>query len=393
MAHTSFIKQLPAACCLAAFCFSPIVNIATAQTWILQTKLSDEFNYPAGTSIDTSKWYFQVEAHNNGEAQQYTNWQYNVPAGSHLTDYNLITTDTSIQIVARKQTYNNYQYTSVRLNSQCRMFYTYGKFEFRLKPPAATVSGLWPAVWMLGNNSSEAPRCPSAGAAVGWPGCGEVDVWEYQSSKQGSYIINGYSSGSCTAARASSITVGNQAGVWRIYSLEWNASEMKWWYRNDGEAASTVRGLSTKSISGCSSFTKNLFYIINIAVGGTLGTPISCTFPQIMELDYIRTYKLSTDPSVSVNDLPASSRSVMSDRPDLRFLAGQSKLLFVNNSTAQTNIAINDMQGKSITVLFDGVCTAGLHVFTWDRGQSGPGVFMATIKSGSKTTYRKVACY
>jgi beta-glucanase (GH16 family) len=275
------------------------------------------------------------------------------------------------------------------------MFYTYGKFEFRLKPPAATVSGLWPAVWMLGNNASEAPRCPSAGAAVGWPGCGEVDVWEYQSSKQGSYIINGYSSGSCAAARASSISAGNQAGVWRIYSFEWNANEMKWWYRNDGEDASSVRGLSTKSISGCSSFTKNLFYIINIAVGGTLGTPINCTFPQIMELDYIRTYKLSTDPSVSIDELrrPVSSPSAMSDRPDLRFLAGQSKLQLVNQIASQTHIAINDMQGKSITVLFDGVLSAGTHVFTWDKRQSGSGIFMATIKSGSKTTCCKVACY
>jgi hypothetical protein len=118
MTNISFFKQLPVASCLAAFCFFPIAGIATAQTWILQPKLSDEFNYPAGTTIDTSKWYFQVEAHNNGEAQQYTNWQYNVPTGSHLADYNLITTDTSIQIVARRQAYNNYQYTSVRLNSQ-----------------------------------------------------------------------------------------------------------------------------------------------------------------------------------------------------------------------------------------------------------------------------------
>jgi beta-glucanase (GH16 family) len=385
------MKNLPAACCLAALCFFPIASIA--QTWIPQPNLSDEFNYPAGTTIDMNKWYFQVEAHNNKELQQYTNWQYNVPTGSHLTDYNIMTTGTTIQIVARQQSYNGYNYTSVRLNSQCRMFYTYGKFEFRLKPPAATVSGLWPAVWMLGNNASEAPRCASAGSAVGWPGCGEVDVWEYQSSKSGSYIINGYSSGSCGASSASSIGLTSQAGVWRIYSFEWNSSQMKWWYRDDADPATMVRGLQTKSISGCSSFTKNLFYLINIAVGGNLGNPIYCSFPQIMELDYIRTYKLSTDPQVSINDKPGTSRTSIVDRPGLTFLAGQSKLQFVNPTTSQTRIAVTDLSGRLIAVLFDGTLSQGPHSFAWDLKRNGSGVFMATIKSGSKTAYSKITCY
>jgi beta-glucanase (GH16 family) len=387
------MKQLPAVCCLAAFCFFPIAGIATAQTWIVQPKLSDEFNYPAGTSIDSSKWYFQVEAHNNGEVQQYTNVQYNVPAGAHLTDYNFRTTDTSIQIVARAMKSGNYNYTSGRINSQCRMFYTYGKFEFRLKPPAATVSGLWPAVWMLGNVIGEAPRCPSAGASQGWPGAGEVDVWEYQSSKQGTYITNGYSSGSCNAARASSISAGNQADVWRIYSFEWNATEMKWWYRNDGEDATSVRGLQTKTISGCSSFTKNLFYLINVAVGGTLGTPINCSFPQTMEVDYIRTYKLSTDPQVSISNMPVLSKTVTANRPILKYLPGQSKFQIVMNRASPVYVGIIDVSGRLVKVILDENLTPGPHFLSWDLHKSGSGVFVALMKIGSEITYEKVACY
>jgi hypothetical protein len=50
----------------AVFLCLPVV--IAAQTWILQPKLSDEFNYPAGTTIDMAKWYFQNDAHNNNEA-------------------------------------------------------------------------------------------------------------------------------------------------------------------------------------------------------------------------------------------------------------------------------------------------------------------------------------
>jgi hypothetical protein len=218
-------------------------------------------------------------------------------------------------------------------------------------------------------------------------------VWEYQSSKSGSYIINGYSSGNCTAARASSIGLTSQAGVWRIYSFEWNANEMKWWYRDDADPATQVRGLQTKSISGCSSFTKNLFYLINIAVGGTLGYPVNCSFPQTMELDYLRTYKLSTDPQVSIRDLPESAGLSAIQGSGLTFLSGQSKMQFVNPTASQTRIAVTDLSGRLISVLFDGTLSKGSHSFAWDRKHNGSGVFMATIKSGSKTAYCKIACY
>jgi beta-glucanase (GH16 family) len=393
MARVSLMKQ-PATAIAAItvfflLTFSGPVQAAAAQIWVLQPQLSDEFNYPAGTSIDTTKWYFQTDAHNNGEAQQYTNAQYNVPVGAHLTDYNFKTTDTSIQVVARAMKSGNYNYTSGRINSQCRMFYTYGKFEFRLKPPAATVSGLWPAVWMLGNVVGESPRCPSAGAVVGWPGCGEVDVWEYQSSKQGSYICNGYSSGSCQASSASSNQCPNQAGTWRIYSLEWNSTQMKWWYRNDGEPVDTVRSLTTKSISGCSSFTKNLFYLINLAVGGTLGTPISCSFPQTLEIDYLRTYKLSTDPGVKVERDPQIQVVRERTMRDFAYVAGSRAMRITVSRATHTRIAVYDLGGRLVSVAFEGRMAEGTHTIHF----GGTGSFVAIVNTDEGAASHKIACY
>ena len=370
-----------------------LVSAQTAQTWILQPKLSDEFNYPAGTSIDTAKWYFQTDAHNNNEAEQYTNAQYNVPAGSHLADYNFRTTDTSIQIVARAMKSGNYNYTSGRINSQCRMPFTYGRTEFRMKPPAATISGLWPAVWMLGNTVGESPRCPSAGAVQGWPTCGEVDMWEYQSSHATSYLTNGFCNNGCTNTGRVDITTGNEADVWRVYYCEWNSTQMKYWYRNNTDPADTVRGLVTKSLSGCSCFKQDMFYLINLAVGGSLGTPISCAFPETLELDYIRTYKLPTDPQATLVTAPEPSRAVPVDHSVLRFLTGQSKFQFVNQEASQLYIAISDVQGRLIKVLFEGSCVKGLHFFPWDLRRAGSGVFMATVRNGSTTSFSRIACY
>jgi beta-glucanase (GH16 family) len=390
--HFNLLMTKRSLACTLVFVFlAATAGIAqTAQTWILQPKLSDEFNYPAGASIDTTKWYFQVDAHNNGEAEQYTNAQYNVPTGSHLTDYNFRTTDTSLQIVARAMKAGNYNYTSGRINSQCRMPFTYGKTEFRMKPPGTTISGLWPAVWMLGNTVGESPTCPAAGAVQGWPTCGEVDIWEYQSSHATSYLTNGFCNSSCTNTSRVDITTGNEADVWRVYYCEWNSTQMKYWYRNDNDPPDTVRSLVTKSLSGCSCFKQNMFYLINLAVGGSLGTPISCAFPETLELDYIRTYKLNTDPQVTMNTNPAPAAPAY--HPALTYLIGQSKFQFTSATSSHTHIALHDLSGRLVKVLADGYLSAGKHEFSWDR-HAIYGIFIATVMSEGKITRSKVACY
>jgi beta-glucanase (GH16 family) len=277
----------------AFFCCS---SAALAQGWVLQDDLSDEFDYPEGTSIDTvNRWHFQTDAHFNGEVQQYTDWQCNVPEGEHLDDYNIRTTGSTIEIVARN---DGGEITSGRINSQCKMAFTYGRIEFRLKAPESTRSGLWPAVWMLGNRINQSPRCPSAGEAQGWPACGEIDLWEYQSRYPDSYITNGFCGSGCDNARRVDIRPGMQAGEWIIFCALWTDSVFSYWYRNDGEPFDTVRGLVTKNNRDCQCFKSDMFYLINLAVGGNLGGPVENPFPQTMELDYIRTYTWSDDLAV-----------------------------------------------------------------------------------------------
>jgi beta-glucanase (GH16 family) len=372
----------------AFLCF---FSVQVSAQWILQPQYSDEFDYAAGTTIDMSKWFLQTNIHVNNEAQQYVDWQYNVPAASHLTDYVFRTTGATIQIVARNQTYNGYNYISGRLNSQCRMAFTYGRIEFRIKPPAATVSGLWPAVWMLGNNICEAPGCASAGTCTGWPNCGENDMWEYQSSKQGTYITNGYpEDGSCgQIGNNHDMAPGNQAGVWRIYSCQWDANNVQYWYRNDGQDSTVHSGAFSKTTGGCGAFRANMFYLLNVAVGGTLGNPINCSFPQTMEVDYIRCYKLRGDPQVSI--IPSENMPVPALKPTI-FSYCQSKFRITVDKATHTRISISDLAGRLVQVKYDGDLAAGTHEFAWDKRASS-GAFIVTVRSGEKTDYFKAARY
>ena len=122
---------------------------------------SDEFNQKV-ESVDTSKWFLETKAPNNGS------W-YNDEL-QHYTDRieNSYVSDGTLKIIARKEQFTNsgstQQYTSARLNS--KVSFTYGKVLVRAKLPRA--KGTWPAIWTLGSNYE----------TVGWPACGEIDIME-----------------------------------------------------------------------------------------------------------------------------------------------------------------------------------------------------------------------
>ncbi|MDQ2855841.1 MAG: glycoside hydrolase family 16 protein, partial [Acidobacteriota bacterium] len=123
---------------------------------------SDEFDRPDGSSVDSSKWSFDIGGGGwgNNELERYTNRS----ANAEIQGGGLV-------IRALKETYTGpdnilRNYTSARLLTKNKFTQASGRFEARIKLPYG--QGLWPAFWMLGADIDSA----------GWPNCGELDIME-----------------------------------------------------------------------------------------------------------------------------------------------------------------------------------------------------------------------
>ncbi|MFF3935106.1 family 16 glycosylhydrolase, partial [Streptomyces phaeofaciens] len=241
---------------------------------------SDEFDGPAGSAVDGSKWQIETGDNvNNHERQYYTAGNRNaaLDGQGHLA------------ITARRENPGNYQcwygrceYTSARLNTAGRFTTTYGRVEARMKIPRG--QGMWPAFWMLGNDIGQ----------VGWPNSGEIDVMENvgfePSTVHGTLHGPGYS-GSGGIGAGYSLPGGQAfADAFHTFAVDWSPNAITW--SVDG----TVYQRRTPADLGGRQwvFDKPFFLILNLAVGGYWpGDPDGGTaFPQQLLVDYVR---VSTD--------------------------------------------------------------------------------------------------
>lgn len=165
-------------------------------------------------------------------------------------------------------------YTSARIKSENLYEFTYGRVEIRAKLPSA--GGTWPALWALGANFD----------TVGWPACGEIDIMEHVGNEANvtSSALHYPGNFGGTAVTAST-DVGTATSEFHNYTVEWTPDSIK--FVVDEELVH----LSFDN-SGDTPFNSDFFFIMNIAVGGTLGGTIDPNFTEdTMEVDYIRVYQ------------------------------------------------------------------------------------------------------
>jgi beta-glucanase (GH16 family) len=241
---------------------------------IQATTFDDEFNGPAGSAVDGSKWNLETgnNGGNNNERQFYTNRTSNasMDGQGHLV------------ITARKENPSNFncwygrcQYTSARLNTSGKFSQTFGHVEARLKMP--TGQGMWPAFWMLGTNIN----------SVGWPTCGEVDIMENigrePNTNHGTIHGPGYSGANGVGA---TFTGPKFSDGFHTFRFDWSQNSLAW--SVDGQ----VYERRTPADVGGHQWVFNhpFFVILNLAVGGSFpGDPNSSTpFPNTLVVDYVR---------------------------------------------------------------------------------------------------------
>ncbi|WP_339617725.1 family 16 glycosylhydrolase [uncultured Gilvimarinus sp.] len=270
---------------------------------------SDEFE---GSSIDSSKWAHEVNCWGGGnnEQQCYTDRADN----SYVQDGKLF-------IVARQESFsgpavNNEDpsydpadtsatmpYTSARLRTRDKADWTYGRMEINAKLPQG--DGLWPAIWML----------PTDSKYGGWPLSGEIDIMEAVNPNAGG-ANEVYGTLHYGRVWPNNLNTGSDysppANVWdefHTYAVEWEQGEIRWYVDDVHFATHTQDDWFTYYWGGQEQgfqlgtddapFDQNFHMLLNVAVGGNWpGAPDgSASFPQTMEVDYVRVYECSANPT------------------------------------------------------------------------------------------------
>lgn len=237
---------------------------------------SDEFDGPAGSRPDASRWVAETGGHGwgNNELEYYTDRPENASMDGNG----------SLVITARAEAYMGNDYTSARLKTQGTFEQTYGRFEARLDIPAG--QGIWPAFWTLGNDIG----------SVNWPNCGEIDIMENIGREptivHGTLHGPGYSGGNGIGESYSLPNDEPFGAAYHVYAIEWEESVVRWYV--DGTLYQTR---TPADLPGGAEWVYDhpFFMLLNVAVGGQWpGNPDgTTTFPQQMLVDYVRVYARS----------------------------------------------------------------------------------------------------
>jgi len=265
-------------------------GLAKAETLVW----SEEFD--SGPALETTVWSYDLGdgcaagicGWGNNEFQEYSN----DPANVKIENGHLI-------ITALRETMNgpgdpgpdSYTFSSARIKTQNKLTVHYGSIEARIQLPDLA-DGLWPAFWTLGSDIS----------SVGWPACGEIDIFEMGSAAaitEG--VVNrrvgstahwdyngGYAGYGLTHTSATDLN-----DSFHIYRMEWTPTEVSTYI--DGIPIWAMN-LSNPGAFGGEEFHQPHFLLLNLAVGGTYtgitedNTDISATFPAEYRVDWIRIY-------------------------------------------------------------------------------------------------------
>jgi len=184
-------------------------------------------------------------------------------------------------ITANKEDFNGSSYTSARLLTKGKFEQTYGRFEARMRLPYG--KGIWPAFWLLGDDSN--------GTQI-WPQIGEIDIMEYVGDKPTSMFgtVHGPGYSGAESISKSYVLQNDRFDTgFHVFGIEWGPDYINY-YVDDV----LYNQITPEDVPGEWVFNRGPFYIIlNLAVGGALpGSPNAETvFPQTLLVDYVRVYK------------------------------------------------------------------------------------------------------
>lgn len=237
---------------------------------------NDEFDGPAGTGMDTTKWVADIGIGPNGDGWGNQQLEYNTDRPENAS----VDGEGVLEIRALREGFGGRNYTSARWTTIGRFSQQYGRVEARIQLPEG--QGLWPAFWMLGTDIS----------SVGWPQCGEIDIMEFRGNEVnralGTIHGPGYSGGNAVGGE----TIAREGLVddFHTFTIDWDPNLIVWYLDGVEYFRATP---DTVPFNREWVFDQPFFLIINLAVGGNfLENPDDSTpFPAVMRVDYVRVYE------------------------------------------------------------------------------------------------------
>lgn len=230
---------------------------------------NDEFEEP---KINATNWNYDqgTGIWGNNEWQTYTNKSDN----SFIRDGKLV-----LKAIKSGAGQKIGDYTSARLTTRGKKEISRGRVEVRAKLGGGT--GLWPAIWMFGNKAA--------------PYYSELDIMEYVGCDKD--IIYGAIHTTETLEGdnkvSNSIKMKGVEDEFHIYGMNWTDGKIEFYLDTPDNVYLTFAPDNTVN-PRIWPFDKELYLILNIAVGGDWGgmRGVDDTiFPQEMEIDYVRIFK------------------------------------------------------------------------------------------------------
>jgi beta-glucanase (GH16 family) len=253
-----------------------------------KTAIIPQAGYTTPKSYDGMKLIFAEEF--EGEALDDKIW--NVQTGDGCPDLcgwgnqelqyykkeNISFKEGNLVITAKKENSVGRDYSSSRINTQGKFAFTYGRVDVRATTPIG--KGMWPAIWMLGENINE----------VGWPKCGEIDIMEMVGGEETKVYgtVHWDNAGNYANYGGKLENIPNPLhNAFHVFSITWDEQFIRW-YLDDKEFH--VIDITPIELN---EFKKDFHLLINLAVGGLFsGNPDGSTqFPQYYVVDYVRVFQ------------------------------------------------------------------------------------------------------
>lgn len=335
----------------------------------------DEFNSPAGSRLNPTKWKFDIGDLNvNHEVEIYcpgipSDREQSKPrreaAWQEISVCNNKDGNVSFDgnhLVLRAVKHNDV-WTSGRIKSDGLQTFQYGRIEARLKLPFG--AGLWPAFWALGDDMVKR----------GWPAAGEIDVMENVPEVGGlgpsrirSTIHGPAYSGDYGVRNDFEFPVGGRVDTaFHIYGAIWSPYMIQF-YVDDPKNIFFVVTPHELPVGKEWVYNHPFYLILNLAVGSARSwsgaADDSTPSPADMLVDYVRVYKASEipGPHIEADSVTMHSGDSAQVRVKLKSKPGSGRM-YLDCSTIAPGVTCN-VQPYIADFRSTGEATVTLHLVT-----------------------------